>query len=160
MEGADTAPRWHGLAGSRDERKANGGGEELMIGNGSVLMRESSPRPACVALEAGPSRQGWREVEPRLKARALEQALATEGWTFLYLASELTGGALGRDRERMTEAALGRVIRKAEEMRCNSVQVDRVEEYSLLGMKYVRVEAHPRHLQEGARRVGAKMGRR
>jgi len=131
-----------------------------MISSGSVLMRESSPRPTCVALGGGPSRFGWKEVAPGLKARAFEQALTAEGWTFFYIACRLAGVSVGHDVERMKEAALGRVIQKAQAMFCNSVQVDRVETGSMLGMGYVRVEAHPRHLQEGTRLVGVKTGRR
>jgi hypothetical protein len=48
-----------------------------------------------------------------------------------------------------TAAALKRVMASVREDGCNSLQIQAVERRSFLGMPYVSVSAHPRHIQKG-----------
>jgi hypothetical protein len=49
----------------------------------------------------------------------------------------------------MIHAALKRLIANVKLQKCNCLEIDDVATHSLLGMPYVSVSAHPRHIQKG-----------
>ena len=120
-----------------------------MITPGTILMEKSTPRPQCFQLEDDPYPNAWMSVKHNLTSYELEQELATEGWTFFYLARTITTTAFGFDRARMMHAALKRVITNVKEQKCNCLEIDEVETHSFLGIPYVSVSAHARHIQKG-----------
>jgi hypothetical protein len=50
----------------------------------------------------------------------------------------------------MTQAALAGVIASVREQKCNSLEIDRVTSGTWLGLSWVDVSAHARHLQKGS----------
>src|SRR5690242_1983120 len=120
-----------------------------MIARGTILIETSAPRPPCFQLETDASRRGWMPVTHQLTSRELEKELASGGWTFFYLANAIRAMAAGFNHERMMESALQRVIALARLQHCNCIQIDDVTPHSFLGIPYVSVSAHPRHIQKG-----------
>ena len=57
--------------------------------------------------------------------------------------------AFGFNRARMIHAALQRVISSVQQQKCNCLEIDEVAMHSFLGVPYVSVSAHPRHIQKG-----------
>jgi hypothetical protein len=55
----------------------------------------------------------------------------------------------GFDRQKALHAALKRLIADVKSQHCNSIEITRVMGKSFLKVPYVRVSAHPRHLQKG-----------
>ncbi|MFN0167320.1 MAG: hypothetical protein ACKV22_12895 [Bryobacteraceae bacterium] len=120
-----------------------------MITPGTILIDKEAPRPQCFHLQHDPFPGAWISVKHNLSPRDLEQELSTTGWTFLYMANAIRATAFGFDRERMINAALKRVIANVREQRCNCLEIDDVATHSFLGVPYVNVSAHARHIQKG-----------
>lgn len=120
-----------------------------MFTPGTILMERHALRPPCFQLQDGPSANGWMPVTLSLTPSALEKELAATGWTFFYMAGMIRATAFGLDRARMFHAALKRLITTVELQNCNCLEIDDVVVRSFVGMPYVRVSAHSRHIQKG-----------
>ena len=120
-----------------------------MITRGTILMDKDTLRPQCLQLETDPYPNAWIPVKHDLTPNDLEKELSTAGWTLFYLASPISTTAFGFNRAKMIHAALKRLIAKAKLQKCNCLEIDDVVTRSFLGMPYVSVSAHPRHIQRG-----------
>jgi hypothetical protein len=88
-------------------------------------------------------------VQHGLTPHELETKLAATGWTFFYLAGAIRMTACGFDWAKTINAAMKRVIKSVRQQRCNCLQIDEVAAHSFLGVPYVSVSAHARHVQRG-----------
>ena len=120
-----------------------------MITSGTILMDRDAVRPEYLQLEDGPYPNTWVPVKRNLTSSELEKELSTSGWTLFYLASPISATAFGFNRVKMIHAALTRLIAKAKVQKCNCLEIDDVSTRSFLGMPYLSVSAHPRHIQRG-----------
>jgi hypothetical protein len=120
-----------------------------MIASGSILMEKDALHPRCFQLHDDSSPRAWMSVTHNLTPRELEKDLSTTGWTFFYMASAIKRTAFGFDRAKTVHAALKAVITKVKQQKCNCVEIDDVAAHSFLGIPYVSVSAHPRHVQKG-----------
>lgn len=91
----------------------------------------------------------WSQLTSALDNRQLESQLASSGWTFFFMATPITATAFGFSRQRMFDTALARIVAAVTLQKCNCVEIDYVCANSFLGIPYVRVLAHPRHIQKG-----------
>jgi hypothetical protein len=91
----------------------------------------------------------WSRLTTVPDNRQLESQLASAGWTFFFMATTITATAFGFSRQRMFDAALARLIAAVTLQKCNCVEVDDVSVRSFVGIPYVRVSGHPRHIQKG-----------
>ena len=78
-----------------------------------------------------------------------EKTMQEEGWSLFFMAGEITATVFGFDRPKALRAALKRLIGDVKSQRCNSIEITGVVDKSFLRMPYVKVSAHPRHLQRG-----------
>lgn len=120
-----------------------------MITPGTILIEEGTLLPHSVQLETEPYPSTWMSVRNSLAPCDLDKQLRSAGWTFFYMASQLSTSAFGFDREKVIHAALKRTIAKVKKQKCNCFEIDEVATHSFLGMPYVSVSAHPRHIQKG-----------
>ena len=120
-----------------------------MIPPGKLFMERDAARPQCFQGQDDAHRTGWQPVRYNLTARELDTELSSRGWTFFYMANVVQKTAFGFDREKAVSAALKRVIASIREEGCNCLQIEKVETRSFLGIPYVSVSAHPRHIQKG-----------
>jgi hypothetical protein len=120
-----------------------------MITPGTILMERDTLRPQCVQLEDDSSPNAWMTVKHNLNSHELEKELATAGWTFFYMANAIRTMAFGFDRAKTIHAALKRLITSVKLQKCNCLEIDDVATHSFLGMPYVSISAHPRHIQRG-----------
>ena len=125
-----------------------------MITPGTILMDKDTLRPQCIHLEQDPYPNAWIPVKHDLTPHELERELSTSGWTFFYLANPLRTTAFGFNRAKMIHAALKRLIAQAKLQKCNCLEIDDIATHEFLGMPYVSVSAHPRHIQKGMVFVG------
>ena len=80
---------------------------------------------------------------------AFEKEVREAGWTFFFMAGEIKATVFGFDRQKTLRAALKRLIKNVKSQNCNSIEITQVTGKSFLKLPYVRVSAHPRHLQKG-----------
>ena len=121
-----------------------------MIASGTILIESGTLLPHSVQLETGPDPGAWMPATASLRSREMENALTAEGWTFFFMAGTVRATAFGFDREKMVRTALKRVIASVKLQKCNCLEIDEVAMHAFLGMPYVSVTAHSRHLQRGS----------
>jgi hypothetical protein len=120
-----------------------------MLTPGNLFIERDVPRPRCFQVQDDSHRTGWLAVKYDLSPYELDKELSSRGWTFFYMANVIRKSAMGFDRDKGTAAALKRVMASVREDGCNSLQIQAVETHSFLGIPYVSVSAHPRHIQKG-----------
>jgi hypothetical protein len=114
---------------------------------GTILIEKAALRPQCFQLRDESFPDGWMAVMHNLSSHELEEELS--GWTFFYMAGAIRTTAFGFHRPRMIAAALKRLITKARQQRCNCLEIDDLAPHSFLGIPYLSVSAHLRHIQKG-----------
>jgi hypothetical protein len=120
-----------------------------LITAGSILIEKGTLLPQFfrAGTESYPS--AWLAIDSSLNFHERENELAATGWTFLYMASKVRATAFGFDTPKMVHRALKRLIAGARLQKCNCLEIDEVTTHSFLGMPYVSVSAHSRHIQKG-----------
>jgi hypothetical protein len=117
------------------------------IKTGTILIEGGAAMPASVQLDGGADGIGWKSVsdpDPSQLNTAIQQA----GWTFFFMAGEIKINAFGWDKEQAARRALKQVLSNVEAHHCNCVELSEVSSKSFLGMPYVHVSAHSRHIQK------------
>ena len=114
---------------------------------GSILVEEGRHLPNSLLLQTESDSHGWPAVkDPRA---TFEKIIQEAGLTFFFMAGEIKTTVFGFDRQKALRAALNRLIAGVKSQHCNSIEITRVMGKSFLGVPYVSVSAHPRHLQKG-----------
>src|SRR5437879_10251417 len=116
--------------------------------SGTVLIRENTLLPAGLAVESEVFLPDWRVVK-NLDRSTLTRNIEDANWNFFYLAGEIRATVLGRDRSGTLRRAVKRVLAKQEGQRFNSLEVTRVVSKRFLGIPFISVTAHFRHIQQG-----------
>lgn len=107
-----------------------------MIAPGTILIEQGTPLPESLRLETGLNEGDWGTVAN------LAEKLDSAGWTFFFMAGQIKSSGFG-------DAALRRLIASAKRQKCNCLEIDSVSARSFLGIPYVSVTAHWRHIQKG-----------
>jgi hypothetical protein len=118
------------------------------IAPGDILVEESTPLPASLHLESISAVCGWALFADHLDAYQVEYKLAAAGWTTFFKAVTVTATAFGFERSKMLLGALKRLTANAHRQRCNCLEIDDIATRSFLGVPYVSISAHPRHIQK------------
>jgi hypothetical protein len=119
------------------------------IQTGSILIEKDATMPQSLRLEGGPYSSGWRSVS-NLGLNELDDAIRKAGWTFFFMAGEIKITSFGFDKKSAVRRAVKRVITNVESHNCNCVEITEISAKSFLGMPYVNVSAHSRHIQKSA----------
>jgi hypothetical protein len=114
---------------------------------GSILIEGSALVPDYWLPPGEPYTNGWVCVGKRDRPE-LEASIHEAGWTFFCLAGEIKAAACGFDKQRMARKAVKRLIAGLKARRLNCLEITRVTPSSWLGVPYVTVTAHARHIQE------------
>ena len=125
-------------------------GEKLMadkINMGTILIKEGTLLPESLQIESEPYSKGWRLVK-NLGSSGLDRKLCEARWNLFYMAEEISAVDVGFDLEKMTRRAVKRVVASMKSERFNCLQIAHVTAGRFLGLSYVTVSAHPRHIQE------------
>ena len=116
------------------------------INAGTILIKEGTLLPEGLQLESDPYLNGWRLVKS-LGSSGIDRQLSEAGWTFFYMAGEVDAMAFGSKSEKTTQRAVQKVIAKIKSDTFNCVEISQVAAKGFLGLPYVTVAAHPRHIQ-------------
>jgi hypothetical protein len=114
---------------------------------GTILYREDALLPECLRFESEAYSNGWRLVT-NLDACGLDRKIREAGWTFFYLANETKASVFGLGGEKAIRRAVNKLIACMKSDRLNSLEITQVAAKRFLGLPYVTVSAHPRHIQE------------
>jgi hypothetical protein len=120
----------------------------------AILIRENTLLPAGLAVEGEVFLPDWRIVK-NLDQYTLARDIEGANWNFFYLAGEIRAAVLGRDRSGTLRRAVKRVLAKHQEQKFNSLEITNVVSKRFLGIPFISVTAHSRHIQQGIRLVPA-----
>ncbi len=113
---------------------------------GTVFIEEGTPLPDSLKIESKPYSNDWRSVK-NLNGYGLEREIREAGWTLFDLA-QIKASVFGFDREKAARRALNRVLANVKSDNFNSLEISQVTAKRFLGLPYVTVSAHARHLQK------------
>lgn len=109
---------------------------------GAVLVEGNTFLPDSLWLESDSNGGGWSRVRNHPDGGQLGKALAAAGWSFFFMAGGIRKISFGLD------GAMKRLIEAVKLQKCNCLEIDNVGAHSFLGMQYVSVSAHARHIQK------------
>ena len=116
---------------------------------GAILVENGTMLPGGISLQPTPLSKSWRCV-PELDRTGLDAQLMKSGWTLFYMAGVIQKRAFGFDRDKRMRRAVTRVIEDVQAERCNCVEITDLASKTFLGIPYVSVTAHARHIQDGS----------
>ena len=116
------------------------------IKTGTILMERGALLPDSLQFESESYSKGWRLVK-NLDGYGLDRKIRELGWTFFYMA-QIKASVFGFDREKALRRAVNRVLANLKSENFNSLEITQVNAKRFLGLPYVTVSAHPRHIQE------------
>jgi hypothetical protein len=114
----------------------------------TILIREDTPLPANLPIESEAFLPGWGAVR-NLDGYELGRKIEEAGWNFFYLAGEIRAMALGVEGPGTLRRAVKRILAKQEGQRFNSLEVTEIISKRFLGIPFMSVTAHSRHIQQG-----------
>jgi hypothetical protein len=121
--------------------------------SGTILIRDNTPLPVGMAIERDVFLPGWQAVKD-LDGYQVGRKIEGAKWNFFYLAGEIRVTVLGSSSKTLRRA-VKRVLAK-QGKQFNSLEIVSVVSKRFLGLPFVSVIAHTRHIQQGARLVPAK----
>ena len=117
------------------------------IKTGTILIDEDALLPESLRFESEPYSNGWRLVK-NLDGYGLDRKIREAGWTFFYMADEVKATVFGFDGEKTTGRAAERILASLKSQKFNCLEITHMAAKRFLGLPYVTVSAHPRHIQE------------
>jgi hypothetical protein len=117
------------------------------IAEGSILVDKGGHLPKSLVIGNKSDTDGWAGIEDGRSA--VEKVIQEDGWTYFFMAGEIKATGFGLDRQKRLGAARQRLVTDAKAQNANSVEITAVTGKSFLGVPYVSVTAHVRHLQKG-----------
>lgn len=118
--------------------------EQIKIG--TVFIEEGTPLPDSLKVESEPYSKGWRLVS-NLNGYGLDRKIREAGWTLFDL-TQTKAIVFGFNRESDLRRAVKRILANVKSDAFNSLEISQVAAKRFLGLPYVTVCAHARHIQE------------
>jgi hypothetical protein len=113
---------------------------------GTILMREWPGMPQLVGVETEPLFEGWSTVKVP-DTSPLDRKIRAAGWNFFFMASEVKSMFFGPLSATKIQSALRRILAKVKLQHFNGLEVTEIVARHFLGVPYVTMSAHSRHLQ-------------
>ncbi len=117
------------------------------INIGTILIKEGTPLPEGMQLESEPYSTGWR-LAKNFDGGELDRKIRDAGWNFFYMAGEIKVSVFRLDGENTRRKAIEQILGKLKLDKFNCLEITHVAEKRFLGLPYVSVVAHWRHIQE------------
>src|SRR6266850_4489359 len=121
----------------------------------TILISEDTPLAANLPIESEAFLPGWRVVK-NLDRSTVVRNIDGAKWNFFYLAGEVRATVLGCDRPGTLRRAVKCVLAKQEGQKFNSLEITKVVSKRFLGIPFMSVTAHSRHIQQSIGLVPAK----
>ena len=114
---------------------------------GTILMKEWPGMTQLLNLESEPCSGGWSLLKV-LDGFALDRKIHAAGWNFFFMAAEVKVMFLGSPGAERIRTALRRILEKVKKQHFNGLEVTEIVARRFLGVPYVTVAAHSRHMQQ------------
>jgi len=114
---------------------------------GAILMKEWPGMTQLLGLESEPCSGEWSLLKV-LDGFALDRKIHAAGWNFFYMAAEVKVMFFGSVGAVKIQKALERILEKVKPEQFNGLEVTEIISRRFLGVPYVSVSAHSRHMQQ------------
>jgi hypothetical protein len=114
-----------------------------------ILIREDTILPPGLSIASNAFFPGWRIVTSPDRS-GFTRGIEAARWNFFYSADETRATVLGADRLRTLRRAVKSILAKQELRSFNSVEVTTIVSKRFLGIPFLRIVAHLRHIQESS----------
>jgi hypothetical protein len=116
---------------------------------GTILMKEWPGMPQLLGFETEPGLGEWSVVKVP-DASSLDRKIHAAGWNFLFMAAVVKTMFFGSLSASKVRSALKRILTKVKRQHFNALEVTAIVARHFLGVPYVTVSAHSRHLQHSS----------
>ena len=113
---------------------------------GTILMKEWPGMPPLAGFETEPGLGEWSMVKVP-DVFTLDRKIHAAGWNFFFMAEEVKAMSFGSLKAVKVRNALKRILAKVKQQHFNGLEVTAIVARHFLGVPYVTVSAHSRHLQ-------------
>ena len=113
---------------------------------GTILMKEWPGMPQVFGFETEPGLGEWSVVKVP-DAFTLDRKIHAAGWNFFFMAAEVKAMFFGSLGAAKVQSALKRILAKVKQQHFNGLEVTAIVARHFLGVPYVTVSAHSRHMQ-------------
>jgi hypothetical protein len=114
---------------------------------GTILMKEWPGMRQLLELESEPCWGEWSLLKV-LDGFALDRKIHAAGWNFFFMAAEVKVMFFGSLGAAKIQNALKRILEKVKPQQFNGLEVTEIVARRFLGVPYVTVSAHSRHMQQ------------
>lgn len=114
---------------------------------GTILMKEWPGMTQLLGLESEPCSGEWSRLKV-LDGFALDRKIHAAGWNFFFMATEVKANFFGKVGAAKIQNALERILGKVKQQHFNGLEVTAITARRFLGVPYVTVFAHSRHMQQ------------
>jgi hypothetical protein len=118
----------------------------LIIQVGTILMKDWPGMPKLAGFETEPGWAQWNIVKVP-DAFTLDRKIHAAGWNFFFMAAEVKAIFFGSLTAAKVQSALKRILAKVKPQHFNGLEVTAIVTRHFLGVPYVTVSAHSRHMQ-------------
>jgi len=115
---------------------------------GTIMMLPGTPVPESLHISSEPYWRGWKMVN-KAETVLLDTNIRKAGWGFFFLAANTRTLVWGHWGERTGRKAMQRLLSKVKSLNFNSLEITEIISRKFLGIPYVHVSAHSRHIQKG-----------
>lgn len=117
-----------------------------MVQVGTILMRDWPATTPPLNLQSEPCSAEWSLLKV-LDGFGLDRKVHAVGWNFFFMASEVKVMFFGSAGPSKIQNALKRILEKVKKQQFNGLEVTAIVKRRFLGVPYVTVSAHSRHMQ-------------
>lgn len=114
---------------------------------GGVLLQTETFIPDSVGVQRESFCSGWQTIN-NVNGDDLDRQIRSIGWNFIFMGGALRGTSWGSWSSVAIRCAAIRVLRKTEATRLNGFEITDIHAHRFLGIPYVVVTGHSRHVQK------------
>ncbi len=115
---------------------------------GTVIIEEGLLLPEGLRVESEPYSNNWRVVKT-LDGFRLDRQLRAIGWNFFFMAEQSKVMVFGSGGAKTLARAIKRLLTKLKLQTFNSAEITEIATRRFLGIPYLTLSAHARHVQMG-----------
>ena len=124
------------------------GKHKVPVQCGTMMVRDGLLLPDHMDAATEKYSAGWRSFTGADGFR-VDHSLRQSGWECFFIAGELRAISFGLSRTRMLNAAVARLLAKVQVLNLNCLEFTEIIRSRFIGIPYVAVAGHARHIQHG-----------
>ena len=114
---------------------------------GTVLVQTDTFIPDSVWIQSEAFCADWQAIT-NLNGDDLDRQIRNDGWNFMFMGGALRGTSWGSWSGTAIRCAAIRVLKKTQATKLNAFEITRIHAGRFLGLPYVVVTGHSRHVQK------------